>query len=255
MEQNQEQLLIEHLDNSLLGKGSFEMEQLISDDPETAREWHYLRLAVDAVQDAGLNEQVTAVKSMWWARQSSTAKPSGALIRSIYRNVLKVAACIFLLAGGAAFYKYTMTSSAGIYEKNYSSYVLNTSRGTGTQDAMEKAYNNKNWATVISLFNTEKEKNNKSYFLTGMAELELKKYDEAIDKFQQVVAVNAQSGGDYFQDEAEFYLAMSLLASNDVNKAIPILEKIKADKSHLYHDRVTKMSSLDIRIVQYKNHK
>lgn len=255
MRQNQEQLLIDHLDNNLLDKGSSEMEQLISNDPEIAQEWRYLRLAVDAVQDAGLYEQVTAVKSTWMAQQSSTTKPSGALIRSIYRNVMKVAACILLISGGAAIYKYTMTSSAGIYEKYYSSYYLNTSRGAGTQDAMEEAYNNKNWAAVISLFNAAKEKNNKSYFLTGMAELELKKYDEAIDKFQQVIAVNVQSGGDYFQDEAEFYLAMSWLARNDVNEAIPILEKIKADKSHLYHERVTKMSSLDLRIVQYKNHK
>src|SRR5882757_6237974 len=119
--------LIDHLDNSLQGKGSPEMEQRISEDPATAQEWHYINLAVDAVQDAGLYEQVGAVKSTWLAAQQAVAaRPEGATIRSIYRNTLRVAACIFIITGGAAIFKYTTTSSAGLYEKYYSSYALNT---------------------------------------------------------------------------------------------------------------------------------
>lgn len=254
MSDNQTQL-IDHFDNSLHGNGSPEMEQRISNDPVTAREWHTLNLAADAVRSAGLYEQVGAVRSTWQTQQAAPAQPKGATIRSIYRNTLRVAACIFIITGGAAIFKYTTTSSTSIYEKYYSSYVLNTSRGSGTQSAMEEAYNNKNWTEVITLFNAAKEKNNQSYFLTGIADLELKKYDEAIDKFQQVIAANVQSGSDYFQDEAEFYLAMSWLGRKDVNEAIPLLEKIRDNKSHLFHDIVAKMSFTDLRIAQYKSHK
>jgi hypothetical protein len=88
-----------------------------------------------------------------------------------------------------------------------------------------------------------------------MADLELKKYDDAIGKFQHIIATNALSGGDYYQDEAEFYLAMSWLGRGDANEAIPLLDKIKANKSHLYHDVVAKMSSLDLDIIQYKSDK
>src|SRR5260221_10035570 len=94
--------LIDHLDNSLQGKGFPEMEQRINDDPATAQEWHYINLAVDAVRDAGLYEQVGTVKSAWLAQQVVAAKPKGATIRSIYRNTLRVAACIFIITGGAA---------------------------------------------------------------------------------------------------------------------------------------------------------
>ena len=254
MSDKQEQL-IDRLDDSLRGKGSAEVEVHADPeaDPETAREWYYLHLAVEAVQDAGLQEQVAAVKTSWLAQQSGDAKPSGAVVRSIYRNVLRVAACIFILSGGAAVYKYTSTTSSGVFGKYYSSYTMGATRGAGTQDALEQAYANKDWAAVVSLFSTVKEKDNKSYFLTGMADLELKKYDDAIDKFQHVIAANARTGGEYFQDEAEFYLAMSWIARNDVNEAMPLLEKIKANKNHLYYETVSKMSFRDLRIIQYKN--
>jgi tetratricopeptide (TPR) repeat protein len=257
MSDKQEQL-IDHLDESLRGKGSAEMEHQIHTDPETAREWYYLHQAVDAVQNAGLQEQVAAVKSSWLAQQSVPvksvpAKSSGATVRSIYRNVLRVAACIFILSGGAALYKYTSTTSAGVYGKYFSVYTLGATRGAGTKDAVEQAYAGKDWTSVISVFGTLKEKDNKSYFLTGMADLELKRYDDAIDKFQHVIATNVKTGSDYFQDEAEFYLAMSWIARNDVNEAMPLLEKIKANKSHLYYETVSKMSFRDLRIIQYKN--
>ena len=254
--------LINHLDNSLAGKGSPDMERRIQDDPETAQDWLHLKLAVDAIQHTGLYEQVTMVKAVWQAQQpaigeteSPATKSTGGLVRSIYRNVMRVAACILILAGGSAVFKYVTTNSSGLYGKYYASYALNTSRGSSTQDVLEDAYNNKDWAGVIALFNTTKEKSNKLYFLTGMAQLELKKYDDAIDKFQQVMAANAQAGTDYFQDEAEFYLAMSWLGRNDVSEALPILEKIKANKSHSYYEKVAEMSFMDLRIAQYKSHK
>ena len=85
-----------------------------------------------------------------------------------------------------------------------------------------------------------------------MANLELKDYAEAIEKFKQVLAENNRSGSDLFQDEAEYYLAMSYLANNEAEEALPIIERIKADKNHLYHQVIGKMSSLDLRIIQHK---
>lgn len=257
MELNAAHALIDHLDHSLKGQHSPEMEQKIRDDHETAVEWHYLRLAVESVQEAGLYDQVETAKQEWLAQQSVAGRPQGAVIRTIYRKVMSVAAMVLLLAGGAAIFKYMTISSPGLYEKYYSAYALNTTRGAGTTSAIEQAYNNKNWEAVLSLGNSASAKdiNNKTYFLTGIAELELKKYDQAIDIFQQVIAVNAQSGSDYFEEEAEFYLAMSWIARNDVNEAMPLLEKIKADKNHLFHETVAKMSFLDLRIAAYKDHK
>jgi tetratricopeptide (TPR) repeat protein len=166
----------------------------------------------------------------------------------------KVAAILVVVGGGAVFYKYATISSGSLYDRYYSSYELNTSRGAGDADAMEKAYHAKDWNAVLAGFSKAK-RDNKMDFLAGMADLELKKYDDAIEHFEQVIAINAQAGSDYFLDEAQYYLAISWLAKDKVNEALPILEKIRANKDHLFHDKVTHMSFLDLRLVQYKESK
>jgi tetratricopeptide (TPR) repeat protein len=255
---NREQL-IDHLDETHTGQASSDVDTRIAADPETSREWKQLRLAVDAVEQAALYEKVSTVRAEWLAHRPETAtvtaaQPGGAVVRSISRVAVRAAAVILVIGASAAIYKYTVTSSAGIYSDNYTSYDLNTSRGAAVaQDDMEAAYKARNWSGVDDAFKKKKVKDNKSYFLEGMADMEAKKYDEAIGMFQQVMAANNLAGSDYFEDEAEFYLAMAWLARNDVKEAMPLLEKIKADKTHLYHDVVVRMSSLDLRIAAYKD--
>jgi len=230
------------------------MEQLIASDADAAREWNYLLTAVDAIQEEGLYEQVGAVRNEWKVQQTQTIKPTGGIVRRMSRNMAKIAAILVVVAGGAAFYKYATISSGSLYDRYYSSYDLNTSRGAGDMDKMEKAYQTKDWNAVLAAFNAAK-RDNKADFLAGMADLELKKYNDAIEHFEQIIAVNAQAASDYFQDEAQYYLAISWLAKDKVNEALPILEKIRADKDHLFHDKVEHMSFLDLRLVQYKESK
>jgi tetratricopeptide (TPR) repeat protein len=260
---NREQL-IDHLDGTQIGQGSADLDTRIAGDPETSQEWKQLRLAVDAVEQAGLYERVSTVRTAWFANRSDTAPvvpavpvienhQGGAVVRSMSRIALRAAAVILVIGASSAIYKYTITSSTGMYSSFYNGYDLNTSRGaTAAPDAMEEAYKAKNWGGVDDAFRKKKVKDNKSYFLEGMADMEAKRYDEAIGMFQQVMATNNLSGSDYFEDEAEFYLAMAWLARNDVKEAMPLLDKIRADKTHLYHDVVVKMSSLDLRIAAYK---
>jgi tetratricopeptide (TPR) repeat protein len=256
MSRTNEELMIDHLDSSLQGIGLPDVEQLIRNDRQAAGEWQYLLLAVDAIEEAAVYEQVSTAREHWASTRSADGlKYSRAKVTAMYRNIARVAACLLVMAGGAAVYKYTTTSSAGMYNEYFASYDLNTTRSTAIADPIEQAYNEKKWADVIALFNTSKEKNNQSYFLTGMANLELKDYPEAIEKFKAVLAENSRSGSDLFQDEAEYYLSMSYLANNEAEEALPLIEKIKADKNHLYHQVIGKMSSLDLRIIRHKAHK
>src|SRR5882757_8348853 len=167
MAQNNVQELIDHLDKTLLGAGSMEMDLMIGKDRELAGEWNYLQLAVTTIQDAGLHEQVLAVRKKWSEQQLVVVQPKTTVL-TMYRRAIRVAAFLLVLAGSAAIYKYNSTSSDGVYNQYYSSYSLNTSRGTATQDAVELAYTNKNWAEVITLFNTANEKDHKLFFLAGM---------------------------------------------------------------------------------------
>jgi tetratricopeptide (TPR) repeat protein len=245
--------LVDQFDQNFSAKGSGEPDPQFLTDAEAAREWSYLRMAVDGVQETGLYEQIGSVKSQWMAQRATAAQPKpGAVVRQMSRIVMRVAACVLILAGGTAVYKYMSASASHIYAEYSQPYDLNTSRGAAAPDEMDAAYRSKNWSAVTELYKKKKDKTNKTYFLAGMAALESKNYDDAIGMFQQVIAANTQSGSDYFEDEAEFYLAMSWLARNEVKEAMPLLEKIRADKDHKYHDVVERMSTLDLRIAQYK---
>ncbi|GGA95853.1 tetratricopeptide repeat protein [Puia dinghuensis] len=263
MTPDQTRLLIDHLDENLRSKATAPPDDIIANDPEAEKEWNYLSLAVDAIKDAGLNQQVAAVRTAWKAGQAADASStvpgvttkSRTPVRTLYRYTLRAAAVILIITGSTAIYKYLSVSSASLYDRYYSSYSLNTARGAGDTDLISQAYNAKDWTTVRHLAATAKPHTNQTDFLAGMACLEQKQYDEAISHFEQIIAVNSHAGTDYYQDEAEYYLAISWLARKKINEAMPILEKILTDQHHQYHEKVMKMSFLDLRLAQYKENK
>lgn len=268
--------LIDHLDESRIGRPSPSLEQLIDQDPQAAQEWYYLNLAVDAVRNTGLHEQVAFIKESLRKEQNAPAKPgyteqyiavpanqatrriekpSGAIIRKIGRYSLRAAAFILVICSSTVLYKYLTISSSSLYERYFGTYNLNTSRGETTESPIVQAYNTKDWNKVLSLAGTPGAKDNQVEFLAGMADLQLNRCSDAITHFEQVIAANAQASTDFYQDEAEYYLAISWLACKKVNQAMPILEKIKADPHHQYHQKVAEMSFFDLRLAQYKENK
>ena len=251
MSQNTENILIDHLDNLLIGDTMAETENLIRSDKTIAKEWQYLLYAVDGIREAGMYERVSSVKKLY--QDSFVSKPAGGVVRSFYRNAFRVAACFLILLGAAVIYKYASVSSGKVYDEYYSSYELNTSRSGEVIDSVENAFREKNWQEVINLSAPPRPKSIKSNFLKGVASMELKKYSNAISAFKEVIEANAKSGENYFRDEAEYYLAMSYLANNESDNALSLIEKIKNDKTHLYHQKMKNLSSIDLKILDYKS--
>lgn len=260
MESRNEHLLIHYLDRTLEEKELREIEELINTDIEVRRQWQYLQLAVQAVEYVALNDQVAAVKEHYKTIHPSaviTEQQQAAPRRRVVsmRNLSRVAACLLFLVIAATGYKYVTTNSAGLYKKAFIPYTLSTSRGKSTINDIEQDYRGKNWNQVIAAFDKTIKKDNKTLFLTGMASMELQQYANACKLFEQVLAKNAQTGDDYFQDEAQFYLAMGCLAENNIKEAVSILQKIRANKNHLYYQQANRISSTDLRIVAFKSGK
>ncbi len=115
MSQNSEHILIDHLDSFLSGGSLPGTEELIRSDKNIAKEWNYLLYAVDGIREAGLYEQVSAVRKQYQTQQSFMSKPAGGVVRTMYRNAFRVAACLFLLVRAAAIYKYNSVSSGIVY--------------------------------------------------------------------------------------------------------------------------------------------
>ena len=255
MSQQQDQLLIDHLDSLLAGHPSPATEQLIAHNKELAKEWQSILFAVDAIREAGIREKVTTARRQYEQDNAFVRISAGGGVRRIYRNLFRVAACLLLIIGATAIYKYSSVSSDGLYSDYYSTYELNTSRGAETVNATEEAYRAGNWQQVMDQFNANTQKTTSSWFLNGVAAMELKKYNEAINSFKQVLDINKDSAEKRFHDEAEYYLAMAYLASNQSAEALPLLEKIRADKSHLYYQKIKGISGIDLQILDYKAEK
>ena len=255
MTQNSKHIMIDHLDNLLSGVTSPENDEMIRSDKDIAKEWNSLLYAVDGIREAGLYEQVSAVRKQYEAQQAIASKPAGGIVRSMSRTAFRVAASLLLLVGTATIYKFSTVNSGSVYNEYYSSFELNTSRSSAPVDPIEQAFRDKKWEEVISLSQVPRPRLIKVEFLNAVANMELKKYNNAIESFKQVIEANTKSGDSYFQDEAEYYLAMSYLANNEAAQALPILTKIKDDKNHLYNERVKNMSSIDLKVLDLKSGK
>jgi len=120
------------------------------------------------------------------------------------------------------------------------------------RDQLDVAYEAKDWTAVIAAFQTRAPKTAKDYFLTGLAYLQQKNYPSANTLFNTLMQLNSKTTNPLFEDEAEYYAAMSYLSNNQADKALPLLDKIEEDPDHLYHRRVTEMSGLENLILHAK---
>lgn len=249
MSANNQQILIDHLDKTLQGESLPDAEELIRTNGQAQQDWEWLQQAVDAIQHSALHARVSAIREqMQQGRLSSVSRPA---VRPI-RIALRIAAAALLVLGTWIVYKFATVTPAGFFKDYYASYELSTSRSNSKVSSIEQAYRNKNWEQVILAFNTLPVKTNKDHFLAGIATLELKQFTNAIEHFTAVMDSNSQTGDNYFQDEAEYYLALAYLAIDEKDNALPILKKIKADNSHLYNQRVKEMSGTDLKVLELK---
>lgn len=256
MSPNESNLLIDHLDETLAGTELNAVQDLITNNEAAAEEWRLLQFTAANIKEAGLYTQVTAVRDQYNAskKNSNGQRHSGGIVRSMTQTMMRVAAVLVLVSLSAFLYKYISVDNQDVYNKYYGSYELSTTRSANNDNALDNAFQEKEWAEIIILVNGTKDKTSKHLFLSGIAYLELKQYSKAISAFESVKNKNSSSGDDYFGDEADYYLAMSYLANDEGNKALPVLENIKKDKRHIFYSVVNNMG-IDFQILKLKNGK
>jgi hypothetical protein len=286
MTPEQHQSLVDQFDQH---KGETPLEGPYSAASEEGREWELLQLAVDAVELHAITEQVRSGRMKFELEQRelenaqaensaaaspkvspavpvsigkmadmvetrrSSASPAAVvpIIRRRMSPALQIAAILMLVVVSAGIIKVANTRPEGVFDNNYSAYQLSVTRGADVSNALEQAYRSGNWAAVYNTFAATHTKTQKDYFLTAMAHMQQKEYYEAISLLKALMQYN-QTGEPYFEDEAEYYLAMNYLATGQSAAAVELLDKIKADPRHLYHSKVMQMSKLDLGILRMK---
>lgn len=243
--------LEKYLDNELPAAERSAINTDLNTDEELKNALTALIASAEAVRYYGTAAQVAAIQQEFLAtREHFAPAKKPAVVRHIMRPALRVAASLIILAAAFAVYKYSTVNPRNVAAEYYAPYELNRVRGEASANALENAYNSKDWNAVVRL--ADQQQGSKELFLSGAACLELNQPAKAADKFNRLLAYNQQTQSNYYQDEAEYYLAISYITNNDAAKAIPILQKIRADEAHLYHEKATKISMLDLRILSWK---
>jgi hypothetical protein len=251
MQLNKE-ILIDYLDNQLNQQETEQVEIIVKNEISHASELQFLKLAIDTVRLDTINNKVLAIRRSLANTNAVSEKPANSMIRSIYKMSMRAAAIFILLAGIAVLYKYITTSNLSVYEKQFTGYVLNNNRGLESRDAEAEAYRNKNWSEVVSIYQNENNKTNKSVFLVAMAEMQLNNFQQAVTLFEIILKTNIKTGDDSFREETEYYLSLAYLMNHEESKSIRLLNKIKADTSHTYYPLASKLSAIDLKIIELK---
>ena len=256
MAHSNEQILIDYLDNRLEGAERLGAEQLIREDASAAQELAALRFSTELIREVAVLDQVVEVRKSFAAGAMVVPmqqKESGAVVRSFSKRVWSVAAMVLLVLGAASVYKYSSVTGASVYNENFSSFELSTSRGSNNDGELEKAFRNKNWTAVERIADVKKDNDQKSLFLAGIAEMEVKNYDKAIASFNKVMQLNQHNATPYFQDEAEYYYALANLAANKPAEGVSMLQKIRENKDHLFNKKALAITALDLKLLDIKN--
>ena len=242
--------LIDYLDRKLNQEESLLIESRLKSDKILAGELEYMKLAIDTVRLEAIRNKVSSIRDSVDNVKTTSVVPTGGIVRSMSKFSLRIAAILVMLMGITILYKYISVSSLSVYQKEYSNYEMVNVRGEAANSNEVKAFLNKDWNQVIAANAAENSPSNQSNFLAGMAELQLNHFPLAVNLFQAVL--NARATDNSYQEEAEYYISLSYLRNHEVNKAIQMLNKIKADPNHTYYPLASKISGIDLKIIELK---
>ncbi len=243
-------ILIDYFDRQLNQEESARMEAALQRDIDLNRELQYLNLAIDTVRLDVINQKVASIRQSQ-VKEKNVEVAAPAILRSMYKVSLRIAAVIAVFFCMASIYKYSTVNNQSFYNKQFSGYELSNSRGQETHDAEVGAYQNNKWDEVISIYNAGANKSNQQSFLAAMAEMQLNHFQNAIILFENLL--NSKSGDVTYYEESEYYISLAYLMNHETDKAIQMINKIKANPNHTYYPLVSKFSPIDLKIIELKN--
>jgi hypothetical protein len=250
MSQTTNEVLIDYLDGNLNPEEISRIEIIIKQDATAAGDLEFLKSAIDTVRLSAIREKVSQVRNARQNEQHDATQRKQGVIRKMYKTGLRIAAVLILLLGSAFLFKLMNVTNQSVFNRQFIPFELTNTRGVQTRDALDEAYLNRNWNEVVKIFQSENVVTNKSRFLAAMAEMELNQYSRAEILFESIL--NPSNTDKTFHEEAEYYLSLTYLMDHRENKSIALMKKIKADKTHTYFPLASKLSAIDMKIIELK---
>jgi tetratricopeptide (TPR) repeat protein len=242
--------LIRYLDGELVGADKESFEKQIAADKNLQNELESLKSTTGAIKFYGLNRKVALIhQQMMNEMQPPVNKINQG--RKILRYSMTIAAGLLLLVGGFLTYNFFTLSPEKVFASAYMPYELVTVReGNTSETPVEKAFREKDYKEVLRIHDAGVDKTPKGEFLCGAAALEFNDNNKAIKCFKEVLDLNMQNEKTELNDEAEYYLSLSLIRNKDFGDALNLLNKINEKPNHLYAEKVSAKLIRQVRVLK-----
>ncbi len=175
-------------------------------------------------------------------RPSEAAPPEakGRPISPFFSYAGRIAAGLALLLVGFLGFQYATLSGDDLYAERASVYQVAASRSSETptdspEEQLEKLYRAQRFPEASAAYEQLSNPSMLAMFLAGNAYLQENNTDQAIAAFSEIVRINGSQGINRFEEDAQYYLALSYLKAEQPAGALPLLEKINDNPRHSYH--------------------
>ena len=245
--------LISYLDGELSRSESEALLAELENNTDMQQELSNLISARSAIKHYGLAQKVNGIHQTMMQEMAAQKNTSKAVVISLPKMIMRIAASIILLAGLFALYQYVTVSPDNLYNGQYTAYEVATMRGTTDINALEKAYGEKKYDDVIALYKETVKPSVKEQFLAAQAYLIKTDYVNASALFNGIIETNKTANTSTLNDDSEYYLALSYLKNKETSKALVLFNKIHDNKDHLYHNKISSWYLAKVKLLNWKN--
>lgn len=245
--------LVLHLDGVLTGDDLAAVESQLQQDAALQAEYQRLMETRAAIRYFGLKQQVASIHT-GMMEELKTPVHSMGQGRKILRYSMAIAAGILVMVGAWLAYSFFSLTPDKVFASNYQTYELTNVRdGNNTAPTeLEKAFAAKNYQELVKRYDTGEALDARSNFICGIAAMELRDDTRAIRCFRSALQYNQEKKQAAFNDETEYYLALSYIRNKDYDFALPLLEKISDDPQHTYYSKVTARLIRKVKLLKWR---
>ncbi|MGB3781243.1 MAG: tetratricopeptide repeat protein [Tunicatimonas sp.] len=262
----------QQIDRYLAGRLTIEetrtVEAALEQDPAWQQAYEDAKLTRSLTQDHALRDEIRSIRTAMLSESASEVTiepmtgtpmtpPTGTVDRSAaarseakvrpispaFGYAGRIAAGLALLLVGFLGFQYATLSGENLYAERASVYQVTASRSvdetsTSPEEQLEQLYRAQRFSETTAAYEQLTDPTMMAMFLAGNAYLQQDNTDQAIAAFGEIVRINGSQGINRFEEDAQYYLALSYLKADRPDEALPLLEEINDNPQHSYHSLV-----------------
>ena len=199
--------------------------------------------AINIIQRYNVQQQVAEIHKKFAGSTSTVAEklPKAKIISLSLKPLLRVAAIFIVIVASAGLFFVGTANQKSLLENLSQDYHVQITRDKGNEGVSQivLAFNSKNFPLVIDEYRKIIHPSSREMFLGGYAFMQTGDYRQSASIFQSLMTQNNLTGQRLYQDEAEYYLLLSLIQLKQYKEALSIAEQINKDSYHTYHTKIT----------------